>query len=356
MTAKKIKVLVVEDSITSQVLLQGILTSDPEIEVVGIAEDGRAALKLMANIRPDVVTMDLHMPGMDGLEATRRIMETKPVPIIIVTSKESHENKIEAFNYMSIGAVAALEKPENFEDPGYEESCRQLILTVKLMSEIKVVRRLSQTYPKGERELENLSQEQESIKLIAMGASTGGPPVLRTILSKISKDFPVPIVIVQHIAKGFLPSLVEWLNGESRLPVEIARAGESLRPGRVYLAPDRFDMGVLRSLAVTLSAPSALNVPSVSCLFRSVSANFGSGAIGVLLTGMGTDGSLELALMKENGAVTIAQDKDSCVVFGMPGEAVKLRGATYILPAEQIAQKIEQVVSVRARRAGKVKE
>jgi two-component system chemotaxis response regulator CheB len=340
-----IKVLIVEDSLTAQVLLRQILSSDGAIQVLGTARNGLEALEFMRNHHPDVITMDLHMPIMDGLEATRTIMETKPVPIIIVSNDWDNANKADAFDYLEAGAVAALEKPQAIGDSSYDELRKDLIQTVKIMSEIKVVRR----FPARKRKRERSNAELQELKIVVIGASTGGPPVLKTILSSLSENFPVPVLIVQHIAHGFLSGLGDWLDASCALPVAIAKQGQAVLPGHVYLAPDEFEMGVSRSLRIHLS-PQKTTIgpcPSVAFLFRSALVHFGPQALGVLLSGMGKDGAEELALMKNKGSVTIAQNEESCVVFGMPGAAVKLQGATHILPPEKIGPLIERTVLSR---------
>jgi two-component system chemotaxis response regulator CheB len=344
-----IKVLIVEDSMTAQVLLKQILTGDSAIEILGTAKNGVEALEFMENNQPDIITMDLNMPIMDGLEATRRIMETKPVPILIVSNSWHSSNKADAFDYLEAGAVAALEKPQRIADPSYEGLCKELIQTIKIMAEIKVVKRFASNRKKPQSHAED---ERPKIRVVVIGASTGGPPVLKTILSALSADFPVPILVVQHIAKDFLPGMADWLNISSPLTVTIGRQGQEVLPGHVYLAPDDFEMGVSRSLRIHLTAHNRTYppCPSVAYLFRSAVVHFGPQAIGVLLSGMGKDGAEELSQMKNKGAVTIVQDEESCVVFGMPGAAVKLSGATYILPPGKIAPSIEMAVSSRLRR------
>lgn len=344
-----IKVLIVEDSVTAQVLLNKILSSDPDIMIIGTVSNGMQALEFVSRHKPDLITMDLHMPGMNGLEVTRKIMEVKPCPIVIVSSSWNSANKAEVFDYLEAGAVAAIEKPNRLADPDYPDLCATLIQTVRLMSEIKVVRRLPHIRPRKPLAPERIVDKNPEIRVVAIGASTGGPPALRTILSSLPGNLPVPVLIVQHIAKGFLPGLADWLNESTQLTVKIAREGEDAKPGHVYLAPDGADMGISRPRRLFLKPPKPEQslCPSVAFLFRSVAMNFESEAIGVLLTGMGSDGAEELQLMKNKGGITIAQDKDSCVVFGMPGEAVKLGGATYILPPDKIAEKVETQLNSR---------
>lgn len=345
-----IKVLIVEDSPVLLALLEHILSSDPEIHVIGTANNGLEALKRLTRMKPDVVTMDIHMPEMNGYEATRKIMETHPVPIVIVSASYTSEDLDKPFRALEAGAVAVVEKPAGMGHPDFEDAAKKLVETVKLMSEVKVVRRWSRLRPAenaASRPGVELKQTTPDIKCVAMGASTGGPPVLQIILAGLSKDFPVPVFIVQHIAAGFIQGLVDWLGQATGLPIHIASHGEYFLPGHVYFAPDGFQMTVESGGRIALSKDGTGNGlrPSVSCLFRSVAKVFGSNAVGVLLTGMGNDGAEELKLMKEKGAVTIVQDKSSSVVHGMPGEAIKLGAATHVLPPDRIAATLERLVN-----------
>lgn len=344
-----IKVLLVEDSPVVSEFLDFILNADPDISVVGRASNGEEAIDAVKRYRPDVITMDIHMPKMDGLEATRRIMETDPVPIVIVSgSTDPHENTM-TFRAMEAGALAVLRRPAGFGHPDHESNVRELLQTVKLMSEVKVVRRWPQTRrepvsPPFARILAGKPAVhprniQAKTKVIAIGASTGGPPVLHTILAMLPRDFSLPILIVQHMASGFTVSFVEWLAQSSVLPVHVATHGELMLPGHVYVAPDECQMKVDHGgkIVLTKDAPENGLRPSVSYLFRSLAAVYGGEAAAGLLTGMGRDGAEELRVLREKGAITFAQDKESSVVHGMPGEAIKLDAATFILAPDRIA-------------------
>jgi two-component system chemotaxis response regulator CheB len=341
-----IKVLVVEDSPVVREFLVHILGADPGIEIIGTANDGEQALAAVARKRPDVITMDIHMPRLDGLEATRRIMETHPTPIVIVSGSTDPREIASTFRAMEAGAVAVLRRPAGIGHPDHEATAGELVQTVKLMSEVKVVKR----WPKAWRQPEVLRPAEANraqveakvnlkVKVIAIGASTGGPPVLQTILAALPRDFPVPVLIVQHMAAGFTQGFVQWLAQTSSLPVHLAAHDEPIRPGHVYVAPDEFQMRVERGGKIVLKKDEPENGlrPSVSYLLRSVAEVYGRDAVAGLLTGMGRDGAEELKLLKEQGAVTFAQDKDSSVVHGMPGAAIKLEAATLVLPPEKIA-------------------
>lgn len=339
---KKISVLVVEDSPVAQLLLVHILNSDPALTVLGTANNGEEALAFLKRNKPDVIVMDIHMPGLDGFETTRRIMETQPVPIVICSASLNPAEVARTFRALEAGAVAIVAKPVGLGHHEYEDMAGKLVETVKLMSEVKVVKRWPRSrwadglaavsLPAGAKPSDG------SIKVVAIGTSTGGPPVLQTILAGLPKDFRFPVLIVQHIAAGFLPGLVDWLNQTTGFPIRIAAHGEPLLPGCAYLAPDGCHLGLGGSGQVALSKQEPENGlrPAVSYLFRSVAAVCGANAVGVLLTGMGRDGADELKLLKDLGAVTIAQDAESSVVHGMPGEAIKLGAATYVLAPDKI--------------------
>lgn len=338
-----IKVLIVEDSPVAAELLVHILTSDPEISVVGTARNGLEAIEFLGRNKPDVVTMDIIMPKMDGLEATRRIMESSPVPIVVVSASLVREEVDKTFLAIEAGAVAALEKPRVSDLGTSGSEAEKLIAVVKLMSQVKVVRRWKRTAPAPTTtRLEAIPTPQLSsrdVKVVAMGASTGGPAVLNQILSGLPSNFPVPILVVQHIAPGFASGFVDWLDRASALSVRLAVDGEIARPGSVYVAPDGRQMRIGPKMAVTLSneGPEKGLKPSVAYLFRSVAESFQDKAIGILLTGMGRDGADDLKLMRDKGAVTISQDKESCVVYGMPAEADKIGASCYSMPPDRIA-------------------
>ena len=344
-----IKVLIVEDSRVAQEFLSYILTSDPTIQVVGIANDGSEALEAVRQKRPDVITMDIHMPKVDGLEATRAIMETIPTPIVIVSASTNAKEVTSTFRALEAGALAVVLRPPGMGHPQHATAARELIQTVKLMSEIKVVRRTPcvAKAPAPEPPLAPALKAGTGIQLVAIGASTGGPLVLQKILSGLPKDLAVPVLIVQHITPGFVEGFVEWLAGASRFPLHIAaHTGEQTKPGHGYVAPDGFHMGVGKGPRIVLSdhAPESGLRPSVAYLFRTVAQVLGARAVGVLLTGMGRDGAEGLKMLKDMGALTIAQDEASSIVHGMPGEAIKLGAATYVLPPESIAAMLAGLV------------
>jgi two-component system chemotaxis response regulator CheB len=336
-----IKVLIVDDSKVIQEFLNHLLISDPNIEVVGIASSGFEAIELVRILKPDVITMDIQMPWMDGYEATRTIMETYPTPTIIVSGNEIEIDSTK--RYMEAGALAIIIRPNPFDLPKYTDFLKEFTQCVKLMSEVKVVKLIPRSKKKLAKPiLLTLSFENDlkRIHVIAIGASTGGPIALQIILSKLPKNFPIPVLIVQHIAVGFVKVFQKMLSSTSGIILKIAEDGEKLSAGIGYIAPDNFHMGVTSRNKIILSndPPENGSKPSVSYLFRSVAETYGPSGLGVLLTGMGKDGAGELKDMKDKGALTVVQNEESSVVFGMPGEALKIGAANQALSPEMIAE------------------
>jgi len=346
-----IKVLIVDDSPVVQEFLKHILSSSPEIDVVDLANNGEEALEFVRKKKPDVITMDIHMPKMDGFETTRRIMETQPVPIVVVSGSSTVKEMSTAFKAMEAGAVAIVSRPKGIGHAAHEITAKELIQTVKLMSEVKVVKRS----PLLRKPAVPLATEADvvgmgrKIQVVAIGASTGGPIVLQTILSGLAKKFPAPILIAQHISSGFIAGFVQWLSESSGFPVHLAADGGLLLSGHAYVAPEGYHLMVKHDNRIALKKNENINrlSPLVSCLFESVAKVFGQGAIGILLTGMGRDGAEGLKLMKEKGAITIAQDKKTSVVFGMPKEAIELDAATHVLSPDQIVQFLLHMASIK---------
>ncbi len=339
-----IKVLIVEDSRVVSEYLEYILNSDPKIKVIGNVSNGKQAIDFIKSNKPDVITMDIDMPVMNGLEATKRIMETTPLPIIIITSsRDAHEIKI-TMEALAVGALIVIEKPHGIGHPNDQENKEKLISLVKGLSEVKVIklRQIKARKPNIKPVLQNCLPSQKSFnnkKIVAIGVSSGGPQVLKQIFSKITGQFPYPIIVVQHITEGFLDGLVSWLGRLSSIPIHIAGDLETILPGHIYFAPDNHQLGIIdfRVRLLECATKSGNLCPSVAHLFSSLAKSYGKDTIAMILTGMGTDGANELKMLREAGAITIAQDKTSSLVHGMPGEAIKLGGATYIQNPDDIS-------------------
>ncbi|MDB4944679.1 MAG: chemotaxis response regulator protein-glutamate methylesterase [Labilithrix sp.] len=345
--AKKIRVLIAEDSPTARALLVGIFGLSPDFDVVGTAANGIEAVAQARALRPDVLTMDIQMPGIDGLEATRRIMSDVPTPIVIVSSLDVHSVQI-SMEALRSGALAVLPKPTGPAAPGWATSRATLLATVRSMSQVRLVRRWADNAPppyrKQEREPEVPPRAGGAVKVIGLAASTGGPAAYQKILSALDASYPVPLVLVQHIAHGFGVGFAKWLDDVCPVKVKIGEPGEPLAPGTVYIAPDDAHIGVSPTLTIALSHSPARNGfrPSASHLFESL-APFGSGAAGIILTGMGTDGVDGLRVLKKAGGYVIAQDETSSDIFGMPRAAIEARTVDAVVPLGEVAMQLERL-------------
>jgi two-component system chemotaxis response regulator CheB len=334
-----IRVLLAEDSAVTRAHLSYILEEDPQIELVGAAHDGQQAVELTANLRPDVVLMDIHMPVLDGYEATRQIMRDTPTPIVMATASSSQAETRGGFTALEAGALVLLNKPPALWDEGHEEAARELVRTLKLMAEVKVVRRRHQVNGHAARARLHTPSPREP-RLIAIGASTGGPQALSVLLDALPAPLSLPILLVQHITDGFVEGFVDWLGTHTPMRVVVATHGLQFRGGTIYVAPSGSHMAVTRAGHIQLVDGPPLHgfKPSISRLFASVADSCGREAVGVLMTGMGRDGADGLLQMRNTGALTIAQDEGSSVIFGMPGEAVRLDAACEVLPPAEIAE------------------
>jgi len=347
MEPQVVTVLIVDDSPIQQKLFAHLCKTDPALRVIGVVGDGAEALAFVLKQRPDVILMDIMMPVMNGFEATRRIMETVPIPIVICSGSTLPGEVDKTFLALEAGAVAFINKPVGPGHPRFQAEVVNMVKTLKAMAEIKLTMRTPRK--PATRSAESLPVTRPWPRrpwLVAIGASTGGPVVLQTILKNLPKDFSLPLLIVQHISEGFMQGLVDWLGSTTGFPVHIAASGMKIIPGQAYLAPDDFHMGMNGDGTIQLSRDPQENGlrPAVSYLFRSVTAVCGSSAVGVLLTGMGNDGAEDLKRMKDRGALTIAQDKESSVIHGMPGEAIRMGGASHVLSPEAISSLLASLV------------
>jgi two-component system chemotaxis response regulator CheB len=342
-----LRVLVAEDSPTARALLVEILSSDPEIEVIGAVSSGAEAIEMTQRLRPDLVTVDVQMPGVDGLQATREIMATVPTPIIIVSSTAPHDSAL-SLTAIEAGALMVVAKPEGPLAEGFAQQRDYLLRMVRAMADVRVVRRWRPQFsPAGPATLERTPVAEP--RLVAVAASTGGPAALRQILRELPSDYAVPIAIVQHIAHGFAAGLVDWLNSGGGPHVELARSGERLRPGRAYVAPDDRHLGVTHSLIMRLSdAPPVGHFrPSATYLFRSAAA-LGAGVTAVVLTGMGDDGVAGLSDLHRAGGRVIGQDEASSVIYGMAQEALRAGLVDEILPLGRISGRLLELTRERS--------
>lgn len=343
-----IRVLVVDDSPTVRALVREILESDPEVRVVGEAEDGVEAVREAVRLAPDLITMDVVMPLMDGIEATKEIMTSAPTPIVIVASVDSRDAMELSFDATQAGALAVVAKPESTSGDGFAAKREELLSMVKAMAQVKVVRRWG---PRPGRLTSRAAGEASARapgdrRVVLIGTSTGGPAALRTILEDLPRDFPSPVLVVQHIARGFVDALAHWLNTGSQLPVKVPDEGELLVPGTVYLAPDDRHLGVRRDWRALISdrPPIGGFRPSATFLFETAAEAFASSAIALILTGMGSDGVAGLRALYRAGGTVLAQDERTSVVFGMAQEAARAGVVHTMLPLESMAPRLVELV------------
>lgn len=336
-----IRVLIAEDSAVQREFLSIILEESGEFEVAGTAVDGEDAARQAERLRPDVILMDCHMPRLDGMGATRLIMEATPTPIVIASASSANDDVKLAFDAIKNGALAVVNKPPAFGSPNHDLVAAHLLRTLRLMAEVKVVRR----WPARTRREDTLKaramEPHQTVEVVVLVGSTGAPEVIADLLGFLSGTHAT-VLIVQHMSPGFIEGYAVWLASRTGLTVEMARHGVRPKPGHAYVAPDQNQMGIDASGAIVLSAEAEDDGfrPSGTFLLRSVARVFGRRALGVVLTGMGRDGAAGLLELKDAGGLTVAQSEESCVVFGMPGEAVRLGAAMHVLAPEEIARLI----------------
>ncbi len=340
-----IRVLLVDDSPVAITIMKRMLSLSTEISVVGAAENGKEALDLIPRIKPDVICTDLHMPVMDGLEFTREVMSRHPLPILLV-SISAHDASLNAFKVVEAGAVDIFPKPKANTQLDYERSAPDLIRKIRILSGVRVFRRSrpDSDSEMGISELKELKPEirisKSKIRIIVIGASTGGPQALQSILARLPADFPLPVVCIQHIAEGFLGGLVEWLSSQCTAKVRIATPGAPPAAGVIYFPREGTHLKIGGDGRFIHSAEPPLDGhrPSITITMESLAHHYGNGVLGILLTGMGRDGAAGMRAIARAGGMTIAQDEQSSVVFGMPKQAIELDAAGYVLPLESIVQ------------------
>lgn len=339
---KKVGVLVVDDSPICRQLICDALAKDPDLEVVGTAADGKEAVEKAASLKPQVITMDVDMPVMDGLTAIANIMADNPTPILVLTADPRHQAPDLTYRALEMGALALQVKPAITAGPEAWNLARE----IKLLSNVKVIRHL-----RGHRKkltvpgkavstpTEAAAFSTATIGLVTIGSSTGGPQVVHKLLSELPGDFPAPIALVQHINASFAESLAAWLSTSSKLKIRLARDGDALLPGEVLIAPPGKHM-IIQSrgkVALQVGEPRDGHIPSASLLMESAAKAYGRRAVGVLLTGMGSDGADGMLAIKNAGGRTLAQSEESCVVFGMPGAAIAKKAVDHIVHGDEVS-------------------
>lgn len=354
----KIRVLVVEDSMTVRKRFVEVLCADPDIEVIGEAEDGKTCIELCRELRPDVVTLDMVLPVLSGLAATEYIMAYCPTPILIVSASSNRGDSFKTYEALAAGALDVLDKPQGDDINDVWE--QNFVSRVKLISRIKAITHLRGRLRRGSGEIPRTvlpgtlpQTEPDNYRLVALGTSTGGPAAMVEILRNLPCDFPLPILLVVHIGEAFGQFLAEWIDSQSSLRVSYAKDGELLPEvgqGRVLMAPPERHM-VVRDSRIRLSRDAERHScrPSVDVLFESVAYEIGKQSIACLLTGMGKDGAAGLLAIRNAGGLTFAQDEATSIVFGMPQEAIRMGAASRVLGIHEIAPSL---VALAGRAAG----
>jgi two-component system chemotaxis response regulator CheB len=340
-----IKVLVVDDSALMRKLIPQIIEKDPAISVVGTAMDGEFALKKISELKPDVVTLDLDMPRMDGMETLRQIMRTSRLPVVVVSSL-STEGASATFKALGLGATDFITKPKDALLAQMDEIGFDLIYKIKAAA-MRRSAPSAQSIDFNVKVIKPQIRRSPTSLLVAIGISTGGPNSLQEVLSQLPADFPCSIVIVQHMPEGFTELFSHRLDECCAIDVKEAAEGDELLAGRALICPGNRHIMVHHGPAggyVSLNENARVNGhrPSADVLFHAAAKEFGSEAIGLIMTGMGEDGAEGLGAMRQSGAMTIAQDENSCVVFGMPRAAIERGYAQRVVPLDAIAMTLQK--------------
>jgi two-component system chemotaxis response regulator CheB len=343
--SKIIRVLLIDDSPIALTILGRILSTAPDIQVAGTARDGKEGLERVEELNPDVICVDLHMPVMDGYEFTKECMRRFPKPILVV-SVSVQEGSANIFKLLQAGAVDVFAKPRSGVESEYDKRALEFISKVRMVAGVVPIRRrggeqISEIgLPSADLEKSKIQIPKSEIRIIAIGASTGGPQALQAILSQLPANFPLPIICVQHIGNEFANGFIEWLASLCRIKVKFAQTGESPEPGTVYF-PEAESHLKIDAEGRFFSASEPLydgHRPSITVTMSSVADYYKNNVMAILLTGMGRDGAEGMLSVLRTGGITIAQDENSSVVFGMPKAAVEIGAAKYVLTPEEIVQ------------------
>jgi two-component system, chemotaxis family, protein-glutamate methylesterase/glutaminase len=341
MSARPVRVMMVEDSPTVRTLLCHIIDRDPRLQIAAVCASAEEAISSIADVAPDVVSMDIRLPGMDGLEATRQIMAAHPTPIVVIADAVHDQAMAIAMNALKAGALSVVEKPIGPTASNYASVADTIATQLFIMSQVPVIRRRHNA-PTRAKPAASARIAVHQPRILAIAASTGGPPALAAVLGALPPTFPMPVLVVQHMGAAFMEGFAHWLDAQTKLKVKLAEQYETPKAGHVYLAPGDKHLTIDRSGLLRLGdeAPLQSQRPAATLLFQSIARHIGGSAIGVILTGMGEDGARGLLEMKRAGAFTIAEDASTAVVYGMPSVAVRLGAASLVLPLDAIGPKL----------------
>lgn len=345
--ATAVRVLIVDDSPVARAVLKDVLESDAEIQVVGMAATGYEAVEMTAALRPDVVTMDLVMPGMDGMKATEEIMAHHPTPILFLSAFIGREGVCTRSDVLAAGALDVVEKPSTMPDPQWESEADALVQKVKSLARVPVVTHMRRR--DSGRHRAAAAETRRATQVVAIGASTGGPKVLEDVLSSLPAGYSASVLVIQHMADTFIGTMVETLRRRCPLTIKVAETGDRLVPGTVLIAPPAAHLTVLSGGRVLTDAspPQRGFRPSIDVTFSSLARVYGSRACGVLLTGMGADGAAGLLAIREAGGTTLVQDEATCAVFGMPRAAIELGAAQHVLSPAGLSRHLVSLQALR---------
>lgn len=336
----QIKVLVVDDSSLVRKIVTDILAQDPEIRVVGAANNGKMAIQMSQELDPDVITMDIEMPVLDGLAALGHIMSTRPKPVVMLSVLTQHGAEA-TFKALELGAVDFIPKPSSLLSASVDEIGDQLIKKVKAAASTKNLKKTAEPAAR----INKLESRAVSDKIVVIGTSTGGPSALINIFRSIPDNFPSPVLVVQHMPEGFTTAFSRRLDESSSLKVKEAEDGDDVLPGHGYIAPGHSHMAVEKKgsgyrIKIFQGDKVSGHMPSIDVLFNSIAENAGSNAVGIIMTGMGRDGAEGLKRIRQAGGYTMAQDEETSVVYGMNRVAVELEAVNEIVPLADIAPRI----------------
>ncbi|MDV6030917.1 MAG: chemotaxis-specific protein-glutamate methyltransferase CheB [Phycisphaera sp. RhM] len=346
--------MIIEDSLAVRTCLEDVINHDPRLEVVASLSTAEEAMAMLSKVSPDIISMDIHLPGMDGLQATTRIMESRPTPIIIVSGTIRCDETHASMNALRAGALSIMEKPTGPTSEAYAIFAERLCTQLAIMSQVKVVRQRFNVVPRSgaRRATDQRTALREGrlppspFRMLGIVASTGGPRALLKVLGSLPANFPLPIALVQHITPSFHDGFVDWLDANVPIKVVSAEHGQRYEPSVVYVAPPDRHLAVNRDrLILTTTEPVCGQRPAGDVLLASLADAFAGSSVGVVLTGMGCDGATGLAEIRRAGGYTIAEDESTAVVFGMPAAAVEKNAVWETLPLTDIGDRLTQLTS-----------